>query len=142
MSVLPTPADHADLKTLSTVHWIGAVLTAIIACFPLIHVGIGLAMLLSPESFDQPGKPPPPAWFGGIFVAIGGIIVLVGWAYAVALAVAARSLATARRHTFCVVVAGMACFNVPIGTVLGVWALSVLTRPGVKALFDPPPVRA
>jgi hypothetical protein len=52
------------------------------------------------------------------------------------LAVAGRRLKQRRSHTFCLVVAGLTCMNMPLGTVLGVFTLVVLTRPGVREAFE------
>jgi hypothetical protein len=44
-----TDAQH--LKLLSIFHYLVGGLTALFACFPLIHLGLGLAVLFSPGFF-------------------------------------------------------------------------------------------
>ena len=40
-----------------------------------------------------------------------------------------------RARTFCLVVAGFNCVNMPLGTILGVFTIVVLLRPAVTARF-------
>lgn len=123
--------DEEHLRLLSIFHYASAGLTAFFSTIPLIHVAVGLAFVLG----GGPGENKPPAWFGLIFMGIGGLAVLAGWTLAVLKIVAGRSLARRRRRSFCVVVACVCCVFPPIGTALGVFTLIVLNRPSVKALF-------
>ncbi|HTX20445.1 MAG TPA: hypothetical protein VMD27_01090 [Candidatus Aquilonibacter sp.] len=81
-----------------------------------------------------PGPPPPPvvAW---ILIFMGGLFMALGWAFAGLVFVAGRFLARRKHHTFCLVVAGVACLFMPFGTVLGVFSIIVLIREPVKQLF-------
>ncbi|HEX7898713.1 MAG TPA: hypothetical protein VF950_13195 [Planctomycetota bacterium] len=135
LKAAPPSNDEEHLRLLSIFHYVSAALTAFFACFPLLHVGLGLAVLLSPETVSSEGDPPP-AWFGLFFVVIGGAFVLAGWTLAVLKFFTGRCLARRRRRTFCVIVACVCCVLPPIGTILGVFTLVVLSRPSVKALFD------
>jgi hypothetical protein len=125
-------ADH--LKVLSLFHYIVAGITALFSCFPLIHVAMGIAMATG--GFDDSHGHPPPAAFGWIFAALGCAFVVAGWALAVFIYLGGRWIAARRRHTLCLVVAGVSCLLMPFGTVLGVFTLVVLMKPQVKALFD------
>ena len=55
---------------------------------------------------------------------------------------AGRFLAARRRHLFCIVIAGIACMFMPMGTVLGIFTIIVLMRPSVKELFTESAARA
>lgn len=90
--------------------------------------------MLKPASFG-PAKDQPPAWFGLIFVILATIIIFFGWTFAALLAIAGRSLNQRKRYTFCIVMAGIACFYMPFGTVLGIFTIIVLMRPSVRTLF-------
>lgn len=136
-SATPTPApanlDAEHLRLLTVFHYLVAALTAFFACFPLIHLGISIFMLLKPESF----KPnPPPPFMAWIFVIFAAVAILAGWVLAVLFLLAGRNLARRRRYLFCQIVAGIGCIFMPFGTVLGVFTLLVLARPSVKDLFD------
>jgi len=41
-----------------------------------------------------------------------------------------------RYYTFCLVAAGLTCFDIPLGTALGVATLIVLLRPSTERLFS------
>ena len=69
---------------------------------------------------------------GKRLLEISGIVPLTASAL---IAFAGRCLRRRRRYTFCLVVAAISCAFVPFGTVLGIFTLVVLTRPGVKPMF-------
>lgn len=73
---------------------------------------------------------------GVIFIVFGLVGAAFAWVLAVLLAVTGRKLSQQRGHTFCFVIAILECLWMPLGTILGVFTLVVLTRPGVKALFE------
>jgi hypothetical protein len=127
--------DVQHLRYLTIGHYVGAAITALFACFPLIHFSVGLIMLLTPPEMVG-GESFPPRWFGLMFALIGGAAVLFGWAFAALIFVAGRSLAARKRYMFCFVVAALCCAFFPLGTVLGVFTILVLTRPTVKAMFQ------
>ncbi len=127
--------DVQHLRYLSIGHYICAAITALFACFPLIHLTIGLIFLLNPPAMEG-GEQFPAQAFGLLFALIGGAFVLSGWTVAALIFVAGRSIAARKRHMFCIIVAAICCAFFPFGTVLGVFTLLVLTRPSVKAMFQ------
>lgn|SRR5262245_18500547 len=127
--------DVHHLRLLTIGHYIGAAITALFACFPLIHVLIGLIFLLKMPP-QQGGEPFPVQAFGLVFALIGGLAVLCGWALAACLFAAGRSLAARKRYLFCIVVAALSCAFFPFGTVLGIFSILVLSRPTVKSMFQ------
>jgi hypothetical protein len=138
--------DIEHLRLLTIGHYIAAGITALFACFPLIHLSIGLIFLLNPPTGPE-GEAFPSQMFGLLFALIGGALVLGGWTVAALIFAAGRSIKARKRHTFCIVVAAISCAFFPLGTVLGVLSILVLSRPAVKAMFqrqpvldDPPPV--
>lgn len=102
--------------------------------FALIHFSIGLMVVLSPEKLSGNGGPPP-ALFGWIFMLFGGLFVLFGWTLGGLMIYAGRCLQQRKKHTFCLVAAAVSCVMMPLGTVLGVFTIIVLTKPSVKQLF-------
>jgi hypothetical protein len=117
---------------------------ACFACIPLIHVGIGVVIVLASVLADNHGHPGtdnlPPALLGLFFVVFGGLVVLAGWTMAALTIFAGRNLANRRRPTFCFVIACLLCVWVPMGTILGVFTIIVLSRPTVKSIFNSPSV--
>ncbi|RCS49151.1 hypothetical protein DTL42_11450 [Bremerella cremea] len=69
-----------------------------------------------------------------------GVLILIILGLAVALmacqVIAAFSIQKRRHYTFCLVIAGINCLFVPIGTILGVATFFVLVRPSVKRMFE------
>ncbi len=128
--------DNEHLRLLSVFHYVVGGLMALFSLFPIIHVCIGIFMLTHPGRFNQGAPPPfPVEWIGLLFAVIGGLIILCGWALAGLTVFSGRSLARHRHYLFCMVIAGVNCMFVPLGTVLGVFTLLVLLRPSVKTLF-------
>jgi hypothetical protein len=124
--------DEQHLNLLEIFHYVVGGLTALFACIPLIHFGIGVAMVAG--AFD--GKDAPPAFLGWLFIVFAGFFILCGWTLAACLIVAGRRLRQRTHRRFCLVVAGLACLMMPYGTVLGVFTIIVLMRDSVKALFE------
>jgi hypothetical protein len=127
--------DLEHLKLLSIFHYVLAGFTALFACFPVIHLSIGISMLLGSFSSDYPTSGPP-SFFGLMFVVIPAIFILFGWALAICIFLAGRYLSSKRHRLFCLVIAGINCAFAPFGTVLGVFTIVVLMRPSVKNLFS------
>jgi hypothetical protein len=134
--------DLEHLKLLQIFHYVVAGITFLCFSFPLFHVVFGILIATGGMGGSHEGLRggPPPAVFGMLFAAVGCAIVAFGWTLAVLMIAAGRCIAKRRRHTFCVIVAGLSCLLMPFGTVLGVFTLIVLMKPQVKALFEPPAV--
>ena len=54
----------------------------------------------------------------------------------------ARFLVQRRNHRFCLVLAGVTCLFMPLGTILGVFTLIVLMRDSVQQSFQSPQLSA
>jgi hypothetical protein len=126
--------DIQHLRYLTIAHYIGAAITALFACFPLIYLSFGLIFLFKLPAMEGV-DPFPMQFFGLMFALIGGMAVL-GWGFAALIFVAGRSLAARKRYMFCIVVAALCCASFPLGTTLGVFTILVLMRPTVKAMFQ------
>jgi hypothetical protein len=132
------------LKILSVFHYVVGGIAALFACFPIIHFVVGLLMLVSSfvpgpvESTEGSSAFPffPMTFMGLFFTVLAGSMILLGWAFAVCMVIAGRSLATRTRYMFCMVMAGIACTSMPFGTVLGVFTILVLMQPVVKEMFQ------
>lgn len=109
---------------------------ALFACFPLVHLIAGIAMLASSASSLSDAW--PALFVGGFFVAFAGTWIVFATGLAVCLFLAGRFLRQRTHYTFCLVTAAVACTFMPVGTALGMFTLIVLLRPSVKALFDEP----
>jgi len=130
-----TAQDQSHLSLLRTFHYVVAALYFCGSLIPTIHITIGLVMIFSPESMGNGSSAPPPAFMGWLFAILGFTAMIALASLAVCQLVVARSLGQYRRHIFCMVISGLNCMNMPIGTLLGVFTILVLSRPAVRALF-------
>lgn len=121
---------------MATFHTVFAVIGAIFATMPIIHVSIGIMMVATPQAFQQ-GDPaqPPTLWAGVFFIFIGGLFVLLGWAAAVCTFVSGRYLRLRRKRMFSFVMACILCMFMPFGTVLGIITIIMLSRDSVRRLY-------
>lgn len=123
--------DLEHLKLLSIFHYVAAGMAAMVACIPFIHFFMGLAMALG--AFDEGDAATRPVGLG--IMAFAALFIAAGWTLAALMVLAGRSLAKRRRYTFCLVMGGIECLFMPVGTVLGVFTIIVLVRDSVKELF-------
>ena len=134
--------DEEHLRLLSIFHYVVGGICALFACFPVIHLLIGMAMVFAPQSMSSNRNDVPPAFLGWLFIILAAGMILLGWVFAGLTAYAGKCIASRRRRTFCIVIAALNCMFFPFGTALGVFTLIVLMRPDVAALFgdvSPPP---
>lgn len=131
----PTPNAEIDghLNLLATFHYVLGGLMGLFACFPLIHVGVGVAIVT--DAFPTGNGQALPHAAGWGIIAFASMFILMGWVIAVMMLVAGRKLQRRRSHMFCMVVAGIECLFMPLGTILGVFTLVVLTKDAAKARF-------
>jgi hypothetical protein len=127
--------SEEHLRLLAIFHYVVGGLVALFACFPIIHLVIGIVFILAPARSGS-RRDVPPALFGWFFVAFASVMILAGWTLAVLVVTAGRFLARRRHYTFCVIVAGIECAFMPFGTVLGVFTIIVLMREGAKEIFS------
>jgi len=128
--------DLQHLKLLSIFHYIVAGMVALMGCFPVIHLVVGIGLLSG--GFPARGNDAFPAVaMGWLFVVVAGSMIVLLWSFAVCLLLAAGYLREHRRYLFCLITAALACMLMPFGTVLGVFTIVVLMRPSVKQLFEP-----
>ena len=129
--------QNNNLNILSIFHYVYAGITGLTACFPIFHLIMGLTMLFG-DFYPQevsPEMPFPFEVFGLMFTLIPAAIILLGWAFAIAAAFAGYFLSKRKNYTYCLIVAGISCIFMPIGTILGVFTLVELLKDDVKELF-------
>ncbi len=125
-----------NIGLLSIFHYVFAGLIALFACIPIIHITLGILFLVMPEKMCEGDCSEQPAQvIGWIFIGVGSFVMLIGWTFAVLVAMAGRFLARRVHLKYCIAVAAASCLFMPFGTVLGVFTLIMLTKKEVEALF-------
>lgn len=125
--------DRDQLTILAIMHYILSVLFGFGALFPLIYLAVGVVIING--GLDANGGRPPPPVVGWILVGFSLLAITTGLTMAICMAIAGRKLQKRRGHLFCMIIAGLECIFLPLGTVLGVLTIIVLLRPSVKELF-------
>lgn len=131
MSSTGPDQDLEYLRLLAIFHFVVGGLALLVACIPLLHllVGVGLAT----GAFDT--TEPLARAVGAAIAVFAAVGIVAGWGFGIALVAAGRFLVSRRHHTYCLVMAALACVFVPFGTVLGVLTIIVLMRPSVRTAF-------
>jgi hypothetical protein len=129
--------DEEHLRLLSLFYYISAGITAAFACFPIIHLIMGIFFVVMGDNGSSfSGSDGPPAFIGWFFIAFASIFILFGWLFAVLDFLVAKNIKLRQRRSFCMIVAGLFCIFIPYGTILGIATFSVLGRESVRVLFD------
>jgi hypothetical protein len=129
-------ADHLNL--LAIFHFVGAGLAALGILFLMAHYAVMHMIFTNPKFFEnqkQPMPVPPQQifavlkWFylaGAVWFTVSGVLNVVS-----GLRLRAR-----KSRTFSLVVAGINCVHLPLGTILGVFTIVVLSRESVRELYS------
>jgi hypothetical protein len=138
----PLPRDQRNidvdqLKLLAIFHFVGAGLAVLGLLFLLGHFALMHAVFANPKFFENQKQPMPVRpeqlfaifkWFylaGAVWLVASGILNLIS-----GLCLHAR-----KSRTFSLVVAGINCLHLPLGTVLGIFTIVVLSRESVRELY-------
>jgi hypothetical protein len=126
--------NEEHLRLLSIFHYVVGGLMGLFACFPIMHLAMGVFLLAVSTRGDAQGDAPP-AFMGWMLIGMATVAIIAGWSVAVCILIAGRFLAGRKHYMFCMAVAGIECIFMPFGTVLGVFTIIVLVREDVKRLF-------
>ena len=127
-------ADLEHINVLGILHYVLGGITLMMGLCPSMHIYIGLSLMMGREPFAGEAADEP-LFVGVLFAGMGFFFMFGAWILGALLLIAGRRLRQVRSRTFCMVVAGVSCVLVPLGTVLGVFTIIVLVRPSVQQLF-------
>lgn len=130
-SISSPDQDLQQLNLLSIFYFIIGGLVGLSGCFFLMLPGLGISMLTG-----QLGEASDAEFVGTVFTVVGVLSLCLMWGLALATIAAGYFLRQRRAWVFCMAMAGLNCLSVPLGTILGVATIMVLTRPSVKAMFE------
>lgn len=128
--------DQQHLDLLSVFHYVVGGLALLFSLFPVLHLFFGIAIVTGQLQEENNGDSVPMV-LGWFFIVLALGVMAAGIAYGICTILAGRYLKRRERYTFCLVMAAISCVFFPFGTVLGVFTILVLSRPGVKAIFRP-----
>ena len=127
-------ADH--LKLLSIFHFVGAGLATLGVFFLLVHYTIFFSVLFNPKRWEDQKQTLAFVeflanfkWFYlvfGIWFVGSGILSLLSGLF----------IRSRKHRAFSLIVAGVNCAHMPLGTLLGVFTIIVLIRDSVRELYE------
>ena len=127
--------DDENLNLLAIFHYVLAGLESLGIFALLAHYMVFNTLMSNPEFMEEPsGAPVPPEIFmlmRGAYV-LGGFMILamVGINIAAGLCLKKR-----KNRTFILIVSGLNCLNMPMGTILGVFSFILLMKPHIADRF-------
>lgn len=131
-SQTPPIQSKNNLDTLSILFYVWGGLKIFAALFVLIYVFMG-AGLIAGGVYDGDTEM---QFAGGFFLIFG----LVGFLMIVAMGIlnimAGKYLTSKKNRMFCLIIAGLACLNAPLGTILGIFTIIEIEKPEIKRLFE------
>src|SRR5690606_35505285 len=122
----PSADELEYLKALVIGHYVVAALVALSTLVPAANMVAGMR---------DAGMWPDPDLSGTTFFVVLVLVIAMGLGMTGLISVAGDCLYRRRKYMFCMGAAAPSCLLVPLGTVLGVSTLVVLTRPRTRALF-------
>jgi len=120
------------LDLLAVFHYVVGGMMILFSSLLLIHLAMGVAILTG--GFE--GADAPPEFMGWIFVVLPGLAILFAWTLAGFVITSGRRLKRRTNLEFCMIVAGIECVFMPLGTALGIFTLLILSKQQVKELFE------
>jgi hypothetical protein len=148
MAFPPLPAisdkDKDHVLLLSIFHFILAGLGVLYLVFLMVHYAIMHTVFSNPHMWDQMkdknGNPVQmpfnPTDFFNIFVWFYVFMGAWGIVSIILNLAAGLRLRQWQSRTFVLFVAGFNCINIPLGTVLGVFTIVILTRESMRSRFN------
>lgn len=127
-------ATTLDLDRLPGQHYLLAGAVAFFTAMVSVPVGFGWRAISHVAEYGDDFHQTP-ALNGWLFLVLGALAILFGFALAGALVAAGRNIRARRRHSFCLWVAALVTFFFPFGTLLGFHAINVLTAEPNRRAF-------
>lgn len=127
-------ADHLNL--LSIFHFVGGGMAFLGILFLMAHCAMVHSIFTNAALWQDQKNAPPPAlfWHILIWIYLAGTIWLITSAI---LNILSGIFLRARKcRTFSCIVAGINCVHIPLGTVLGIFTIVVLSRESVAQLYE------
>ena len=128
--------DAEHLKLLSIFHFILAGFCFLGIAFVALHYAFMRVFFMNPEIWKNQKGGTPPAEFFKIFIWVYAFAIVVLIAVSALNLLSGMFIRRRKHRIFTLVVAGLNCLQVPLGTALGVFTIIVLTRQSVQQLYE------
>lgn len=128
--------DAEHLKLLSIFHFIVAALGVVGIAFLGLHFAFMRAIVMNPETWKNAKSGPPPAFIMDIIPWFYAFALLVIVAGSVLNLLSGLFIRKRRHRMFSIIVGGLNCLQVPLGTLLGVFTIVVLARDSVRQTYE------
>lgn len=130
--------DEEHLRLLGIGYYIAGGLHIAFASIFIFHFVFLVVLSSNPDLFPPgaQGKDAPPEAFFHVFAWLLGFVILLGWSFGGLTVYAGRCVKRRSRRTFSLVMAALNTLAIPVGTIVGVCGLMVLSRPGVRRLYE------
>ncbi|MBN4073971.1 hypothetical protein JYT61_00260 [bacterium AH-315-E10] len=127
--------DLQHLRLLSIFHYIVGGMGCLFACFPIIHMLVGIGVMGGSLMSGNAEEGIVGLFFGLLFFVMGSLFFLIGQAVSICVIIAGRKLAKRQGYTFTFVMACIQCIILPFGIILGIFTIVILSRTSVKDLY-------
>ena len=137
----PPPLPNRDvqhLRTLAIFHYVEGGLSIAGTALVFLQYFVFKMFFSDPKMWEN-AKNPPPFKMEDFFAVIVWVCVLMGiflLTTGVCNILVGRFLQKRTHRTFSLVVAGLNCIRMPLGTLLGIFTIMALTRDSVLRLYD------
>jgi hypothetical protein len=116
--------DRQQLTLLAVFHFVAAVVMVLLSVGPMLWFAAMWATIGPPNANEV-----------GLVIVVMCLGCALPFCIAILAFIVGLSLHKRKRRMFCLVVAGIECLLLPLGTILGVFTLQVLMREAVQDLF-------
>lgn len=128
--------DASHLRLLSIFHYVWGGLCILGGIFMIGYIFLMRSLMGAAASSGSGAAPPG---MDQMFTIIGVIYAVFGVLYiilAICNFLCGKFLSVRKNRTFIMIISGINCLGIPLGTTLGVFTFIVLLRPSVKTEFD------
>jgi hypothetical protein len=138
--MLSTPGwqrrDSDHLTILSIFHFVVAGLALFGIAFLVFHYFV-MSAFMSPEFWkSQKGGHPPPAELMPILAIVYVVVAILMVLGGVLNLLSGIFLRRRCHRLFSMIVAGLNCLNMPLGTALGIFTILILSRDSVRRMYE------
>ncbi len=118
------------LKLIAIFNYVLGIQTILISLVLILHLSIGIAMILNPDFFGDDF-----IFMGYSITLLSLLIILLGITLGIVQICSGRRLSKRCSYKFSFIVAVIQCLNIPIGTVIGVFTITLFKNDQVKKLY-------